>query len=115
MGKAFGITTQLQWQSYKEANKTPFERSELDDRFGVLKDRITKLPSYKPKNAGDLEQRIQEKMKKLQLEAGNLQEEQTQDFEEQYMEDFSDEEDVPVPQTVTEFQNVTERVPVPKT
>jgi len=110
-----GIATQLQWQSYKDSYKNPLEKSDLDDRFGCLKDRLTKLPSYKPKKAGDLEQRIQEKMKQLQKEAGNLQQEQTQDFEEQYMEDVSDYEDVPVPHTVAEFKTVTERVPFPKT
>merc|ERR1711997_461912 len=55
------------------------------------------------------------RMVELQKENGKVQEEQLQDVEEQYISDYSSDEDTPVPQTVTDWQEVTEKVPVSKT
>lgn len=111
----FGIATQMKWRSFKDPEQTPLDNIDLDTQFGNLNDRMTKLQPYAPKKAGYLEERIKQKMDDLQKEHGKVQEDQTQDVDEQYISEYESEDDVPVPNTVTEWEEVTDKVPVPRT
>jgi len=102
----------MQWQSFKDANKAPLYQGSLDKQFEELTAKLRLLPTYTPKKAEDLEERIKKKMAELQKEHGPVEEEKTEDVEEPYIDEYSSDEDVPVPETVTEWVTVIEKVPV---
>jgi len=54
-------------------------------------------------------------MEQMKKDHGSISEEKIEDVEEQHVEDYEVDEEVPIPETVTELKTVTEMVPVPVT
>jgi GTP-binding protein EngB required for normal cell division len=110
--KSAKIAAYMQWKSRGNGADARLPKDEVTKQFQDLKHRIGLLPTYKLAKTAELEARIERKMDELQAAHGTTQEEHTEQVEEDYVEDYEDEEEVPVPETVTEFVDVTETVPV---
>jgi len=113
--KSMGVGTCMQWKSFADANKSPLPAADLDDQFSTVQKKLRLLPPYQIKKVEALEQRIQTEMEQMKKDHGSISEEKIEDVEEQHVEDYEVEEEVPIPETVTELKTVKEMVPVPVT
>jgi len=108
-----GVGMQMKWQSYKDPQKTPLDDFVFQAQLSELQTKLKALEPCTPQKASELQARIDQKMHEMHNDHGTMKETVTEDVEEEYVDEYESDDEVPVQTTKTTFETITKRVPIP--